>query len=1058
MKRIPLKKGEKVTSNYTYIIDGVLGSGATCIVYDAHFVDSHGNKKEVKLKECYPYDLSVERVDNTLVWSKDEEKDTAIAKFEESYNLLSKMQNEDAIKDAAVYTLDMFECNETKYIATIPSVGTSYDKCKNDDIVDIVTTCLALTNAVGKLHGLGYLHMDIKPENFIAVSDHTNKGKNVAFFDMDTFISFNEINNNTLKGVSYSEDWAAPEVKSRRFNKLCPATDIFSIGVVLFERIIKRMPYCLDSMSYAEWTFDERLSPGEVNPKAQRLLTEIFHKTLASSIKKRYKSAEDLSKALNELLNVINKKNYIISSFPTNTCIFVGRETEIAELHKGIKDTGKVFVSGFGGIGKSEIVKKYINIYGKDYDSISFVRYTGSLIDDLKDIIIKDDVDTQDRMKVLAGLCNERTLIILDNFDVTIDHDEPVFDALLNLKCSLVITTRSDFSDAFPDFCFIKLYGLSDVELFRIYENESSNELSEEDKVVLTPLLALGKECTLFWSFFSRLVKVGGYAVKDITQTVLSGIKNLNNSERVLVAKDDLRVKKNIAVAMKELFTLHNLSDRQIEMLCFVRTFSVLFLTRKALAESFNQIDNEKKSSRMEALNELIELGLINEDDSIYMNDVLKDVIDAEFDVSCLKIDLIDKFIDLEFKEKFEANVNSVLFSFDYQAESYCSYLCECIISVFENFDDTYSYEYLTTLIFDMVKTNRTAVSVLQKDKSIRVINILNKAIEKSETNKIAKIKALMILSMVYSNLSKYSLIEWIKQEHRDAMKLCEETLNHLISLILNHSTDDKMMGWFNSIEITKFGTVSKIIGQNSIEDYTFDFSSFYNEEIDKPIRSEANAEEKLGIEISLEKDIIDALSSDIETSSNEEINLVVNFQLYTKLAKDLTKVNELADKIYEKIFKKVEITYKNSRLYTRFLLALVIFNLRNNGDYEKPMDDLFKASLDYIADLTPYSLTPDTLVIFSYKDFGLAIESLQYNSKEEFAFKYEVQYTEKVEEIVFQKNLNKTTLYAYYQKLSDDSKVISEKEDLTPEEKEKYKKLSLEYQKKADDALGKKY
>ena len=42
-------------------------------------------------------------------------------------------------------------------------------------------------------------------------------------------------------------------------------------------------------------------------------------------------------------------------------------------------------------------------------------------------------------------------------------------------------------------------------------------------------------------------------------------------------------------------------------------------------------INNEKKSSRMEALNELIELGLINEDDSIYMNDVLKDVIDAEF-------------------------------------------------------------------------------------------------------------------------------------------------------------------------------------------------------------------------------------------------------------------------------------------------------------------------------------------------------------------------------------------------------------------------------------------
>ena len=94
MKRIPLKKGEKVTSNYTYIIDGVLGSGASCIVYDAHFIDSHGNKKEVKLKECYPYDLSVKRAGNTLVWSKEEEKNTTLAKFKESYDLLSDMQNE----------------------------------------------------------------------------------------------------------------------------------------------------------------------------------------------------------------------------------------------------------------------------------------------------------------------------------------------------------------------------------------------------------------------------------------------------------------------------------------------------------------------------------------------------------------------------------------------------------------------------------------------------------------------------------------------------------------------------------------------------------------------------------------------------------------------------------------------------------------------------------------------------------------------------------------------------------------------------------------------------
>ena len=1059
MKRIPLKKGENVKSKYNYIIDGVLGSGATCIVYDAHFEDSQEHKKAVKLKECYPYGLAIERISNDLVWSNKDEQASVMAKFKSSYDILSKMQNEESVKDVAVYTLDMFEANETQYIATIPTFGESYDKCSNDDIVDIVTTCLALTNAVSKLHKQDHLHMDIKPENFIAFDDHTNKGKNVALFDMDTFISLDEINNGSLKGVSFSEDWAAPEVKSRRFNKLCAATDIFSIGVVLFERIMKHMPDCLDSASYAEWDFDERFAPDKVNPKVKRLISDIFHKTLSASIKKRYQTTKELSDALNELLNAINEEIYIISSYPVSTCKFVGRAKELTELHEGIKEKGKVFVSGFGGIGKSELVKKYINQYGKDYDSISFIRYTGSLHDDLKAVRIKGDIESQDRMDVLAGHCDKRNLIILDNFDVPTDEDSGLETLLdLDLKCSLIVTTRTDFSDFYPDFSFIKIGGLSDDALFSIYENETSESLSEEDKNELAPLLELGKECTFFFAFLSRLVKVGGYAIKDIAQTVLGGIKNLDNSEKVIVAKDNIRVKKNIVVAMKELFKFHNLSESQIEMLYFVRTFSVLVLKRKNLAESFGQIDKIKKPGRMEALNELIEIGLINEDDSIYMNDVLKDVIDAEFNISCFKIEVIDKFIELEFKNEFQERVKYV--SENSQIRSICSYLCERIITVFENcnFNDNYSLEYMVTLIFSMVKTNRTAVSVLQEEKTSRVIEALNRSVKKSEIDEIVKIKALMILSIVYSNLSTPPWLHPVKQKHLDAMKLCEETLNHLILLIKNHSANEEIKTWFYSIRINEFGTVSEIIGQNPIEDYTFDFSSFYNEEIYEPIRLPYEDDFEYEEAISYEKEIIDALSSDIEPDSSEEMELMVNFSFYVGFSKDLTKVKELSDKIYEKIFKNVGITDDNRHKYRDFLVYLVNSNLKNNGDIEKAMDDLFEVSLYDIEDILFDVSILDVSGISCDTDFWMTIDRLRFNLKEELAFKYEVLYTEKVEEKVLQMNLEPIILYEYYQKLSNDSKVISEKEDLMPEEKEKYKKLSLEYQKKADVALGKKY
>ena len=184
-----------------------------------------------------------------------------------------------------------------------------------------------------------------------------------------------------------------------------------------------------------------------------------------------------------------------------------------------------------------------------------------------------------------------------------------------------------------------------------------------------------------------------------------------------------------------------------------------------------------------------------------------------------------------------------------------------------------------------------------------------------------------------------------------------------------------------------------------------------------------------------------------------------MKFSSYASISKDLTKVKELADKIYEKLFKDVEITYFNRPEYSDFLSALVVSNLNNDGDFEKPMDNLYKVSVDNIADaFFPEELMLYTSETFGDVDFWMTIKRLQLKLKEEFAFEYEVRYTEKVKEKVLQDGWDIIILFDYYKKLSDDSKVISEKEDLPPDEKEKYKKLSLEYQKKADDALGKKY
>ena len=188
-QRTPLSQGVSVQQ---FVIDRVIGYGASCLVYEAHYLDSGNHRKEIILKECYPYNSGTTRIGSKIVWSSTEEQEKAFRRFDNAYEIAAKIQNEAGAQSVSVYSLDKFTENGTQYVATIP-VGKSYDKTKSDDLADIIRTALALTNAVGLYHKAGYLHLDIKPSNFIATEDQTGKGKNIVLFDVDTVVAQDDI-------------------------------------------------------------------------------------------------------------------------------------------------------------------------------------------------------------------------------------------------------------------------------------------------------------------------------------------------------------------------------------------------------------------------------------------------------------------------------------------------------------------------------------------------------------------------------------------------------------------------------------------------------------------------------------------------------------------------------------------------------------------------------------------------------------------------------------------------------------------------------------------------
>jgi serine/threonine protein kinase/tetratricopeptide (TPR) repeat protein len=165
---------------------------------------------------------------------------------------------------------------------------------------------LPLTGAVAAAHARGIVHCDLKPQNIMIDAAGTVKildfGLARILLPLARVIGRDEGTTATLD-ADFAGTIAYMSPEQLRSQPLDHRTDIFSLGVVLFEWATGRLPFAgrTGPERIAGVLKDEPLSAADLNPRLPRTIDRIFHLSLEKEPRYRLASARDLGDELGSL-------------------------------------------------------------------------------------------------------------------------------------------------------------------------------------------------------------------------------------------------------------------------------------------------------------------------------------------------------------------------------------------------------------------------------------------------------------------------------------------------------------------------------------------------------------------------------------------------------------------------------------------------------------------------------------------------------------------------------------------------------------------------------------
>ncbi len=145
---------------------------------------------------------------------------------------------------------------------------------------------------LGYAHRAGLVHCDIKPHNMLITPDHRLKVTDFGIARALASVKHDE----QSQAIWGSPAYFSPEQAAGRAPS--PASDVYSLGIVLFEMLTGELPFTDPSPQELALLhrFETPPSAREINPEISTELEEIIVKVLSKEPSSRYRTADQLGR------------------------------------------------------------------------------------------------------------------------------------------------------------------------------------------------------------------------------------------------------------------------------------------------------------------------------------------------------------------------------------------------------------------------------------------------------------------------------------------------------------------------------------------------------------------------------------------------------------------------------------------------------------------------------------------------------------------------------------------------------------------------------------------